>query len=426
MSIQVLQNPSGLGRGLSSLGSSLGQGLQQYGQRRQTRKSGNILEELLGQVGQEGGPENLQQVLAQALGQGARPEIVNQFGTLGAALQRSQKSPFEGKTTEEISDLFQKFGMDPQVANRNAELYGNLSVGGQTAFAQQLMDSILRQQGGLFGGVSGAGAPQVDASFTENIQENVEPLSPRADVEASQEETFSFPQVDPFQGLTPKEKVERQAELFKDNSSAFKENQEKLKGFKTAGRSIGQLDNLNNSGKLPKGFGKAINVNLKTGDLRLPSGANPETQLFVKTVNEFIRGAKEAFGARVTNFELDRFLQQLPTLANTEEGRRLILKQMTIVNDLNQLEADSKKEVLNNYGLRNIDAQQVEGIAERMRAPKEKALIQDFYRVPEEQESFSVREKTPQGSVAIEFQGKKGYVSEDKLEEIIRRGGRKL
>lgn len=414
----LLQNDS-LGQGISQAGSALGSALQQRGQRslqeRQNKQFGNVLNEVLSDVNLQENPSAFLQALASAQAQGVPSDVIAQYGTLGKILQGGQqKSPFGAKSRDELVTLFEKFGMPNEVAERSADLYSNLTTGGQTDFANRLLDHIQR------GNPGGGGLFDIKDNFTETV---TDPSNPKNDLEIRESDQFNFPEINPFQGLTPSEGIKRQKELFDVNSKLYKETQEQLKDYKTAERSITQLSNLNNSGKLPKGLGKALNVNYKTGDLRVPSFANPETQLFVKTVNEFIRGAKDSFGARVTNFELDRFLQQLPTLANTEEGRRLILKQMETVNSINQLQGDSLKETFNHYGLRGIDNQQAEVIAEDFRKPRENALIEEFYNVPKQQQDYMVKIQTPKGKIAIEVDGQFGYIDEEEREVAKKKKG---
>ncbi len=412
--VQFMPHP--LSAGIQQAGTALSQALGQRSERQRQKRGANILEEVLGGLGENPTPQEFVSATQQAIARGAKPEQAQQAGSLYATLQKAQpKNPFGGKSPDELSALFQKFGMSPEESAKNAELYGTLSVGGKTKFADMLIDQIQR---GTFGGSGAGGVSQPESA-------GVEPASPQANVEPAQEE-FSFPEVNPFQGLTPKEVPKRQDLLFKDNAALFSDNKDKAKGFQNAARSIGQLNNLNNRGNLPKGFGKVLNVNWKTGELRVPSLSNPQTELFVKTVNEFIKGAKDSFGARVTNFELDRFMQQLPTLANTEEGRRLILSQMDSVNKLNQLEADSLKEVYQHYGLRGIDREQAETLAEKMRAPKQAALEAQFYRAVDAQEDYEIVRDTPKGQVAVEIGGKKGYLPKSQLDTVSERGGRQL
>ncbi len=165
-------------------------------------------------------------------------------------------------------------------------------------------------------------------------------------------------------GLTPSERVKRQDQRYTTQTPLLNKNSTLIHGLENEGLSIGLLNELNESGLVGQGAHN-LNINPKTGELLIPKAATPEEQLFVKTVNDFTVKAKDSFGARVTNFELDRFMQRLPTLANSEEGRRLILRQMSIINEINALEAKEIQKVFDQYGVRNIDYADAENIARR-------------------------------------------------------------
>ena len=82
---------------------------------------------------------------------------------------------------------------------------------------------------------------------------------------------------------------------------------------------------------------EAMQQNPNTALAELPAAIMDETreefaisliQQYIKTLNDFISQAKNFFGARVTNFDLQSFKSRLPSLLNTEEGRRAIIEQM--------------------------------------------------------------------------------------------------
>ncbi len=179
------------------------------------------------------------------------------------------------------------------------------------------------------------------------------------------------------QGLIPSERVKRQDQRYSVQTPLVNKNNDSLSALETEALSLNLLDELTDSGQVGAGL-KSININPKTGDLFLPAAASPEEQLFVKTVNDFTVKAKDSFGARVTNFELDRFMQRLPTLANSTEGRKLILRQMTVVNQINQLEKKAIQKVFDQYGVRNIDYADAENKA-RSSISGEKEVLRKEY-----------------------------------------------
>ncbi len=178
-------------------------------------------------------------------------------------------------------------------------------------------------------------------------------------------------------GLTPKERVKRQDERFRVQTPLVNANSQALSSLQNEDLSIGLLDELTDSGKVGSGL-HALNINPQTGALIIPQFGTAEEQLFVKTINDFTVKAKDSFGANVTNFELDRFMQRLPTLANSPEGRKLILRQMGIINHLNQLDKSGIQEVFDKYGVRNIDYADAEKIARTKIKDQKEALRKEY------------------------------------------------
>ncbi len=179
-------------------------------------------------------------------------------------------------------------------------------------------------------------------------------------------------------------------------------NSESLHGLETENLSIGLLQELDETGKVGQGLQK-LNINPKTGDLFLPQAATPEEQLFVKTVNDFTVKAKDSFGARVTNFELDRFMQRLPTLANSKEGRGLIMRQMQIVNQINQLEKKEIQKVFDQYGVRNIDYADAENKAREAIKDQKEDLRKEYFNLEQlakkedSETTKKIKDKVPEG-----------------------------
>lgn len=307
---------------------------------------------------------------------------------------------------EKLTGLLQKFGMSADEAARDAQLYGSLSTGGKTAYAQMLIDKVQR-------GTFSPNEPERPEIYPETQPENVT---------SGEVEEFDFPTVNPFIGLTPKEAVKKQNDLRKENIDIYKTSKEKARGLKTEERSLKQLERLNNTGKLPQGFGR-ININPKTGEILFPAATNPETQLFVKIINDFTTKAKDSFGARVTNFEIDRFMKRLPSLANTSSGRDLILKQMEIINNLDQVHQDSLKEVYGKYGLGNINAESAEQISENLRTPKEEKLLEEYDNLIFKQDFMSEK---PTDKILIEYKGKKIRVPSKDLDKALKAGAKRL
>ena len=71
-----------------------------------------------------------------------------------------------------------------------------------------------------------------------------------------------------------------------------------------------------------------------------------DTEEFEKLSNSFIRGAKDLFGARITDSDLSAFLATVPTLMQTEHGKRQIINNMRIISQAAEVRGNAMKEII--------------------------------------------------------------------------------
>lgn len=181
-------------------------------------------------------------------------------------------------------------------------------------------------------------------------------------------------------GLTPKEKIRREEGRYKAQLPKYEELQTKTSNLQQEDIKLKRLQELNKENNLPKGLGR-VNVDFKSGGLTLPFAASPDSQEFVKIMNDFLSGAKDTFGARVSNFEVNSFMRRLPSLLNTSEGRERVLQQMSIINEINRLHSDSVLEEIDKRGgVRKIDLDTAEKIARKKIKPEIDALKNEYVR----------------------------------------------
>lgn len=270
--------------------------------------------------------------------------------TLGGGVSQGLQKSLEDFQLQKLhNQKVQKF-IDLGYPEDLAELQANVPKGGETAIVKEVLE--LRKRGIKPGKES-----------EEPEEESVEDLVRQFD-----------------EGLTPSERIRRQSERYKTNLPVYQQATEKLRGLNRDKERLDILDNLNKSGKLPKSFGR-FNVD-KEGNLRLPFAASPESQRYIKTLNEFSAGAKDTFGSRVTNFDLQQFMMRFPTLLNTEEGRTQISKQMGIVNRINSTYYRNLKKVYDRAGgVRKIDADLAESLAEKMSEGEISDLVAEFDKI---------------------------------------------
>ena len=352
----IIQDPfqTALNQALMSTGQAFGQGLQRgQATRKQEddrQRYGSILQNTLGGLEENSSPIDVTKALTLAMSQGLPAEIAKSYGQLYSNLQRSQKTGLASpEQVNEMATLFQKFGMEEDVAGRNAELWGKLTTGGQTEMAKMLVDQISRNQ-------FGSGSNNIGSGNVTN-----ELLGSQSGT-SSGSQKFSYPKVNVFEDRTPKERISLKTDLLKSNTIKVSDASESLRKKENLDSRYSQLETLNESGRLPDGL-ENLNINWTTGDIRFPKLANPETQAYVKAINDFTTQAKDTFGSNVTNFELGAFMKRLPTLANSTEGRRIILNQMKLSSEADKLYDKALLDTYSHYGTQKIDFANADKIA---------------------------------------------------------------
>lgn len=211
----------------------------------------------------------------------------------------------------------------------------------------------------------------------------------------------------------------------KDNNKEIKETNDTKKAFRTNDILINSMTKINDGGYLPSGIGKYITIDPSSGDIREAANigeiANSQTQLYIKNLKQWQKGAKEFYGARVTNFDLQSFMQQLPTLMNSEQGRRLILKQMKYTNDLESIYNNTLNEALKHYG-RDANFSQISQVVDGKIKSKEQDLIGKIDNLVEASDYINAMGDNPDKFRGIVLmQDPKGefiYVPKEKVEKL--------
>lgn len=93
-------------------------------------------------------------------------------------------------------------------------------------------------------------------------------------------------------------------------------------------------------------MGSAWNEFLSGFGLGIPALMGAPSEEFLKLRQGFLNGAREAFGGRVSNFELEQFLKTVPDLSNSPEGRKRIIANIDRVNRLKQKEAEIMDDII--------------------------------------------------------------------------------
>lgn len=80
------------------------------------------------------------------------------------------------------------------------------------------------------------------------------------------------------------------------------------------------------------------------------SGLFQNTEEFEKLSTDFIRDAKSIFGNRITDADLQVFLQMIPTLSQTDTGKKAIINNLKMFNEAAQVKYKNMKKLIHANG----------------------------------------------------------------------------
>lgn len=276
-----------------------------------------------------------------------------------------------------------------------ADLYKSFSTGGKTRLVNSLIDSLERRE---------KFSDLLEGAYDEGTV-------PRANLEDIKEEPARTRLPDYTirpKGFSKQEWAKERSGWIKSNTESLDKARDKLKGNKRDILGTKKLQKLNDSHELPEGLGRWI-INPKTGEpygiAQLAQQAPTAAQEWVKEIARFGNRAKDAYGSRVTNFDLAQYMKQFPTLLNTPEGRRNILKMMEINYELDSLYDKSVQKILDEKGAGNIPPAEVDRVARAMIKDREEQLFTDYLNIENENESSFMGEGTKRPSLEEIFSG---------------------
>jgi hypothetical protein len=225
-------------------------------------------------------------------------------------------------------------------------------------------------------------------------------------------------------GYTPKEWTDERKTWRKENSEIFSENAKRLKNRKADVLATKKLDQLNKSRNLDKDFSRYL-INPETGDFyglaKIAGFASPEAQEWGKTIARFQNRAKDAFGSRVTNFDLQSYMQQFPGLLNTEEGRSRIIEMMKTNYELDDLYDSALDKVYKKYKLNGISFEDADELAQQLVKSKTEELENKFLGLESQNmEEFGNQEQQLSGRMidVIGPDGQEYEIDESELNQL--------
>jgi hypothetical protein len=310
-------------------------------------------------------PEARKQAISYAL-QGINQERLQGLKSQEKAHQLAEENESEIANYDMLKKTFgEKF----------ANIWKAAPVGGKTELLKSGIDAKLRGENlnKLLSDYDLSEISPEDQSIPENIPQMKEGKVPK---------DFKWPEISkrPL-GTTPKDWAEEKKSWRKENAPIFESTRTRLKNNIRDSIEIKKLEKLNKSKKLPEGFERFL-INPETGDfyslVQAANVASPEAQEWIKITSRFQNRAKDAFGSRVTNFDLQSYMKQFPGLLNTPEGRSRIIRMMDINNKMDRLYDGALDQVYKKYGLSGVSQENADELSKKM-IESETGRLEDEY-----------------------------------------------
>jgi len=167
----------------------------------------------------------------------------------------------------------------------------------------------------------------------------------------------------------------KQSRYDKNTAEYHKEAMKLGKSSRETRMRLSRMKELNEKGDLPSaGFASVLDTAGKV--INLSSLMSADAQEFDKLSKDFLKGAKAIFGSRVTEGEIKLFLKTVPTLSQTQEGRRRIIRNMTMLNKGGELRKKAMLEIMDmNGGERPLN---LEALVEKKVGPELDKIANDF------------------------------------------------
>jgi hypothetical protein len=253
---------------------------------------------------------------------------------------QNQLKAFEFQQKKKGANSIHKAMIDAGIPKETADIYQNLyensSTGGQTDIIKAVNDQIRRHKLG-----------RGEIENKEKTNEETTISVPGVDIAPM---PLKLPEEPQEIGVTSADKIKREDKRQAINTPKYDAAIDRLNAYEDDFKDFEYMEELNDKpDALPTGFEK-WNVDWETGDLRVAALATPETQAFVKTLARQLSRAKNDFPGRVTNFDLEQFKKKFPGLANSPEGRKLILQQLKTANRIAFLKDETLKKAYDHYG----------------------------------------------------------------------------
>ncbi len=167
-------------------------------------------------------------------------------------------------------------------------------------------------------------------------------------------------------------------EDIKEAQSYVSELRKKNRRSNEINKAIGRMETYNESGKLSSPLSAALVklIGAKGYGPDLSFLLTKESQDFDKIATGFLKYAKDYFGSRITEGEVNTYLKSVPSLVNSKDGRRLIIDQWKQLLEADKINHDAVQDIIRENG--GKIPSNIEDIASQRTQPQMDRLYEKF------------------------------------------------
>jgi hypothetical protein len=256
----------------------------------------------------------------------------------GAALQQQQLAQQFG----------QSHGKQQPTPEQNAIAQAESKREQKEKTPKERLEQIRNQKRAL----ASAGLSPIDRLFVQNELTNQESALRR---EMEQEKKQSLEE--------RKFGYQKQKNIDKETLPTYQKINESAKGAYDSNLRLGRMEKLIDDGRVQSGvFFRGLQALEEVPYIGKLAGiisaavTNTNTQEFKKLSADFVKDAKQFFGSRVTENEVQLFLETVPSLVQTADGQKRVIHNMRLVNEAAKVRKSTMDELIKeNNGERPMD-----------------------------------------------------------------------
>lgn len=356
---------------------------------------------------QSGGSSSVQRMRSarQPLGRrvSARGPITDPFvdASLEDIIQRAQPDFQEKSQQSEIESTLKALSPEQKIKN---DLY-----------SQDIKEDKLRDEIAVKDASKAKSMREIKKDIQEVSEKKFNKLPPGAQAEKEGElltQALKNPNLTPTQKsklrtqLTKRQEQfdKKQLQIDKATTPFYKKINDEARGARDGNIRLNKMLDLVNKGQLVgpvlAGILETVEHGIGGVGLNLFGLTSTDTQEFKKIQADFLKDVKNIFGARVTNDEVKRYLNRIPSLTQSDEGKRLVIRDLKSFNDAALAKQEVMQRIIKENG--GYRPHNIEELVEEQVRPILDDIAQKIsepYVSPQELEREYKARKSPMGRV---------------------------